>query len=348
MTCTLCPLHENAETVFLTGEGPSPCDVLFVSDHPSAEDDADGTVLSGDEGSLLRAAVRDWTDIAVHYTHVVRCHPGHAKPSVVERKTCTAAHLAPEIERLSPRLVVAMGATAFHTLTGQTGVLKHAGKTFTSEWTTVPVLALAHPSYVIRDDGYMQRWLQHVWSIPAMIRAGNTGDYRLLTDRVDVRRTLAAWALKECAFDYETTGLNPRAGKVISVAVSPEAGQAVAFDPNKCAMEWKSFLRAKGRRIVHNLSFEYGWTLVHFGMHLSDVWDTKLFAMLQDENAASNLKSLALEMTDIGNYAHGIAEEIGGDAWAKKTLEEVWRYNAADADATRRIYGRQIDLLSNA
>lgn len=348
MTCTACPLHEKAGVQFLNGEGPSPCDVLLVSDYPSPTDVREETIMSDEPGSLLRAAIKECGDLSFRITYVVRCPLHGDKPGLKEKQTCVAEHLLPEIEASKPSLIVAMGATALHALTGERGVLSLAGKTLTSPHTTIPVLAIAHPSYVVREDSYMQRWLRHVWAIPAMVRKGNLGNYRLLTERSEVRKALNEWATSDAAFDYETTGLNPRAGKVISVAVTGACHEAVVFDPNKFAFEWKSFLRAKGRRIVHNLSFEFAWTAVHFGIELKDVWDTKIFAMLQDENHPTGLKPLALELTDIGNYAHGVSEEIGNEAWAKKTIEEVWRYNAADADATFRIYRIQRDLLSDA
>lgn len=147
------------------------------------------------------------------------------------------------------------------------------------------------------------------------------------------------------SFDYETRGLSPWRGIPISVALSRNPGEAVCFDPMRVKLHWRKWLTSEAPKIAHNLYFETIWSMVHFGVEPKNAHDTKLFAQLQDENAETHLKTIALHTTDLGNYAHGVG--VGREDWASKTAADVWKYNCADADATLRVYRQQRDLFRN-
>jgi len=345
MTCTACPLHLSARTVCLRDKAPSRADVLVVLDNPSEEEDRLATGLAGAAAEVLRGAMAGLSRTTWTVTHLVKCRtPGGRPPSVGERKTCADTHLAGDIAAVQPQLIIAMGEAAFHTLTGKTGIIKHAGKTFVSERTTLPVMACPSPGYVLRNPGYANTFTAVLWKIPALLAPVAKTTYTVLRgmDMVSrwLRRSSGPWA-----FDYETTDLSPFRGKVLSVAVSDREGEAAIFDPNTCIPVWRSWLRSPVEKVVHNLYFESIWSRVHFGAEPVNVWDTQLFAKLQDENATSHLKDLVLELTDLGNYSHGV--DVAGSGWEGKSLEDLRDYNCGDADGTRRIYGIQRGLLSD-
>jgi len=345
MTCTACPLHLSARTVCLHAKAPSRADVLVVLDNPSEEEDRQATALLGPSADILTTALAGWSKITWAVTHLVKCRtPGGRPASVKERQTCADEHLAKDIETVAPQLIIAMGDAAFHTLAGRTGIIKWAGKTFVSPRTEVPVMACPSPGYVLRNPGYMNAFTGVLWRVPSLLAPRKKTSYTVLRGTAEVQRYLKR-SSGPWAFDYETTDLSPFRGKVISVAVSDREGEAAIFDPNTVAPVWRSWLRSPPRKVVHNLYFESIWSQVHFGVEPLNVWDTQLFAKLQDENATSHLKDLVLELTDLGNYAHGV--DVAGAGWEGKSLEDLRDYNCGDADGTLRIYRTQQGLLAD-
>ena len=345
MTCTACPLHLSARTVCLRDKAPSRADVLIVLDNPSEEDDRLATALQGPAAEILRGVVAGWSRLTWTVTYLVKCRtPGGRPASVKERRTCATEWLTKDIEAVAPQLIIAMGEAAVHTLTGETGIIKRAGKTAVSTLTNVPVMVCPSPAYVLRNPGYTNAFTAVLWRVPSLLRPIGRVDYGILKGTAEVQRYLKS-SSGPWAFDYETTDLSPFRGKVISVAVSGRPGEARCFDPNTVPIVWRTWLRSPVEKIVHNLYFESIWSRRHFGTEPVNTWDTQLFAKLQDENASSHLKDLALELTDLGNYAHGV--DAAGFGEQGKSLEDVWRYNCGDADATRRIHGIQKGLLAD-
>ena len=51
--CTLCSLHEYAETVCMIGNGALPSKIMVVGEGPGATEDNEGTPFVGPSGQLL-------------------------------------------------------------------------------------------------------------------------------------------------------------------------------------------------------------------------------------------------------------------------------------------------------
>lgn len=345
MTCTACPLHLTAKTVCVPAEGPENPDVLIVMDQPGDIEDRTGEAATGPFAAILREGLGAWQGATHRVTYLTRCRPpGNRKASVTERSTCAEAHLWKEIEETRPKMIVAMGDGPAHSLCGVGGTIKHGGKTHTSERCGQPVFVMPSPAYLAHQPGFRQTWTSWLWKIPAMLRPSAHTSYRLLTETRDIAQWLSM-SSAPTAFDYETQCLSPWRGIPVSVALSREPGEAICFDPMRVKIHWRAWLKSKVPKIAHNLYFETIWSMVHFGVEPAEAYDTKLFAQLQDENAETGLKTIALHLTDLGNYSHGV--QTDGPDWKDKTAADVWRYNCADADATLRIYRRQQCLLRN-
>ena len=346
MTCTACPLHLTAKTVCIPSVGDTSPDVLIVLDQPGDIEDRSGEAATGPGNKILHDSLAAWKGTSYRITYLTRCRPpGNRKASVTERTTCTEKHLWKEIEQTKPKMIVAMGDGPALSLCGVKGTIKHGGRTHTSEKCGQPIFVMPPPGYLLHQAGFRQTWTSWLWKIPAMLRPTTPTSYRLLTDA----QMITSWLFAKetpTAFDYETQGLSPWKGRPISVALSREPGEAICFDPMRVKEAWTKWLRSSVPKIVHNLYFETIWSMVHFGVEPMKCWDTQLFARMQDENAETHLKTLALHFTNLGNYSHGLG--VGTEEWHGKTAADVWQYNCADADATLQVYRGQCALLRNA
>ena len=160
--CMRCDLHKCAtRTVF--GEGPLDGRLMFVGEQPGDQEDLAGRAFVGPAGRLFDRALADAgidrsrayvTNAVKHFKFEQRGKRRlHARPNTGEIKACRW-WLDQERALIRPRLTVALGATAAHTLLGKsTSVASVRGvpqKAIDGGelWVTV------HPSFLlrVRDD----------------------------------------------------------------------------------------------------------------------------------------------------------------------------------------------------
>jgi DNA polymerase len=160
-SCRACPLWKDAtQTVF--GEGPPNADVMFVGEQPGDREDREGRPFVGPAGLLLdKALVEAGVDRKrVYVTNAVKhfkFEPRgkrrlHKRPNASEIKICRR-WLFEEIEAISPRLIVALGATAAQGLVGKAiPVQSNRGSVLTAE-NGLRVFMTIHPSALLRLQG---------------------------------------------------------------------------------------------------------------------------------------------------------------------------------------------------
>jgi len=123
-SCQACPLWKDAtQTVF--GEGPPNADVMFVGEQPGGprrprRPTGAGLLLDKALGEAGLDRKRIYVTNAVkHFKFEQRGKRRlHKRPNTSEIKICRR-WLFDEIEAVSPRLIVALGATAAHGLPGE-------------------------------------------------------------------------------------------------------------------------------------------------------------------------------------------------------------------------------------
>ena len=165
--CRGCRLFENAtQTVF--GEGGERADVVLVGEQPGDQEDRAGEPFVGPAGKLLDRALgeagidRDRAYVTNVVKHFKWRPQGkrrlHQKPNAEEIGACRP-WLDAELDRLKPRIVVCLGATAAQALLGRSfRVTRERGRIV--EWDREPLaLATVHPSSILRapDDDARRR-----------------------------------------------------------------------------------------------------------------------------------------------------------------------------------------------
>lgn len=164
--CRACDLYERAtQTVF--GEGETGAWMMLVGEQPGDREDRSGAPFVGPAGELLdRALVDAGIDRkAAYVTNVVKHFKWkprgkrriHDRPNREEIGACRP-WLDAELEKVRPRVVVCLGATAAQALIGRTfRVTQQRGQLFPSDLGP-PIAATVHPSSVLRAaDGTDRR-----------------------------------------------------------------------------------------------------------------------------------------------------------------------------------------------
>ncbi len=158
MACQRCDLHTFAtQTVF--GEGLPTADLVFVGEQPGDKEDLAGRPFVGPAGAMFDRALGEAgidrrrayvTNAVKHFKFEPRGKKRiHKKPGIGEINACRA-WLEKELAILRPKLVIALGASAIRSLTGQSAsVLATRGKILSSP-SAGPVFVTVHPSFLLR------------------------------------------------------------------------------------------------------------------------------------------------------------------------------------------------------
>lgn len=154
--CTRCPLHMNRTNVVF-GEGNPEADVMFVGEGPGAQEDQTGRPFVGMAGKCLDQwiAAVGLQRSDVYIANVVKCRPIDNRDPYPQEKESCAPFLHTQIALIKPKVLVALGRHAANSLTGRNltmGELRDADLVYRNEKTAmeVPVIAVYHPSYVLR------------------------------------------------------------------------------------------------------------------------------------------------------------------------------------------------------
>lgn len=157
--CRACPLwREATQAVF--GEGPRRASIVLVGEQPGDSEDRAGHPFVGPAGGVLdralaaaeiRRAEVYTTNAVKHFKYRRRGKRRiHQRPSAAETTACRP-WLEAELELVSPRVVVALGATATYALFRETRAIgENRGRPLESALFS-PVIVTAHPSSVLRE-----------------------------------------------------------------------------------------------------------------------------------------------------------------------------------------------------
>ena len=167
--CTRCPLYRNATQV-VPGEGPARARIMMVGEQPGDKEDIAGKPFVGPAGRVLNQAIAAAgidrrqvfiTNAVKHFKFTPRGKRRlHKKPNAHEIERC---RWWIDLERalVSPRVVVAIGATAVRSVMGKTMTIgKIRGRVLAAP-DGGKVVATIHPSYILRIDDERDKAAQY-------------------------------------------------------------------------------------------------------------------------------------------------------------------------------------------
>ncbi len=155
--CPECRRHlkPGAQPVF--GVGAPDADIVFVGEAPGEEDERAGQPFVGPTGELLDRALKAMglSRERVYVTHVMKWRPetptgfGSRTPTPREMAFCSP-YLRAQLAVIRPKVVVALGGTVFHALTGDAARITEA-RGHWREVDSLPLLPTFHPSYLLKN-----------------------------------------------------------------------------------------------------------------------------------------------------------------------------------------------------
>lgn len=156
--CTRCPLGQHA-TQAVAAEGPRNAPLMIVGEQPGDREDLTGRPFVGPAGQLFDAVAIEVgldrsaafiTNAVKHFKFTPRGKRRiHTSPGAEEIEACRH-WLAQEIAQVSPAFILAMGATAAHSLTGDGSRLIERRGHLERGRDGIPVLVTLHPSAILR------------------------------------------------------------------------------------------------------------------------------------------------------------------------------------------------------
>lgn len=184
--CQACPLHEKRKQIVF-GYGNVDADIMIIGEAPGANEDEQGVPFVGNAGNLLdmylaQASVNPEAKQMVqaheydfgrlrqifleeyYFTNVVMCRPPENRDPTAKELAACRARLLEQIYTVDPMLVIAtgkipsgalLGVRDFPITTGRGKLIDIdlPGRTVSYK---LPVLAVLHPTYLLRENDFNQ------------------------------------------------------------------------------------------------------------------------------------------------------------------------------------------------
>jgi len=149
--CHKCPIAEERLNVVF-GEGNEKADIVFVGEAPGADEDEQARPFVGRAGQLLTKIIEamGYKRKDVYIANVLKCRPPENRDPLPEEVERCFPFLAMQLQLINPKVIVALGKHAAHTLLGvNTPITKLRGKV--GRYAGIPVMPTFHTSYLLRD-----------------------------------------------------------------------------------------------------------------------------------------------------------------------------------------------------
>jgi len=375
--CTNCELYKDStagscSAVKIDGCGSKNAGIMLVGDFPGIDEVRTKKPFTGQSGQLLRnyASSVGISEDTAFFTNVIRCKPKAGikiKPS--EIKACLP-HLQEEIERISPKVICALGSTACKAL-GLSGKITgtHGAKTWSEEYGCW-ILPLYHPSYVARFTNQAPQRLDFVSELGLAKKLVGQEEsiekvqYKVARSLEDIEKA-ADYLVKQewFSFDIETTNHDFLRSKIPCIQFSAKERTAIIIpwehpeifpeieDQERVKEQIQRIMLSPAKKCA-----QYGkYDLTHLFGHGIEVkgyaFDTMLAHYLLDENGLHNLGLLLRTYTDMKDYKDMMAPyfkktlENGDNAILEADTDLLFEYGGKDADGTFRLIRVFHDLL---
>lgn len=348
--CRNCPLR--GRTVVHGYSPGEEVDLVVVGEAPGSTETAKGYPFVGKAGDLLRHLLSrmDWDIARVHFTNVCLCQPPKNREPTAEEARCCDARLQAELDAVGAKHVLTLGNAAATSFLGTgKGITRRRG--IVHEVDGRIILPTIHPAALLRDPSYwpdvqrdMERMRELIDGAPLSVdppyeNYGKVSPEELLhaLEGVDL-----------VALDVETTGLDPREDRLVTLGASWARGQGVVVEWSEMTPDHVRRLDAllrERRCSFHNAQFDLGFLNAN-GVHPRLWFDTMLAHYCLDERQGTHgLKRLAMDRYNAPDYE---AETLGRsgfedadvgkvEAIASRPREALYRYNCADTDYTFRL-----------
>jgi uracil-DNA glycosylase family 4 len=223
-------------------------------------------------------------------------------------------HLDATIEKVKPRLVFACGNLAMKMLIKKSGITNKRGSSYVFESNSghsCIVVPVYHPYAVLKEPRHRYLFETDIKNAYEKYVLGktNAGNFRFSTETeiegVEAVAEKLSTTTETIAVDIETTGLNFRTDIIQTIAIATEENTYVIPLDHKdspfrsgethALTVWallKNILEnPNNRKVFHNAKFDLKF-LINYGIHVTNVWDTKIMHHFINETAPKSLMDL--------------------------------------------------------
>jgi DNA polymerase len=157
--CPVCCSHVKPQKKVVFGVGNLDSDIFFCGEAPGADEEIQGEPFVGRAGQLLTKIIEAMglSRSDVYIGNIMNWRPemptsvGNRPPTQEEMEFCLP-YLRAQVEIVSPKVIVALGATAVHGLLGYDPTRRICSVRGTwKEFAGIPLLITYHPSYILRN-----------------------------------------------------------------------------------------------------------------------------------------------------------------------------------------------------
>lgn len=351
--------------------------IALVGESLGTEEDISGLYFHGKAGKLLDRllAGAGLLRSILHITNVIKVQPPGNKverlpelgvgpdgflPALTDRSFIP--YLREELTAVKPTFIIAVGALAMETLTGQTQILRRRGSIVTSlpEFGSVPVGITLHPSYLQRGQMHLFPYVRHdlkMFGELAFDARPTMAPYERLidpsmTDIVDFLHNIHQNST-HMAFDIET--VNKKYITCFGLSASPNNAMCIPIRYKGFRNRWSKaelvYILGLVREVYHKpglvkigqtMRYDMHYLLPLLGLPREPWFDTYVAHCLIHPDARHDLGFIMSVYTDMPYHKDDFKD------WAVKEVPHdvtLWQYNVDDCIGTHRsAVGLEHDL----
>lgn len=149
--CVKCALHASRKQAVF-GVGSQNAQWMFIGEAPGVQEDLQGEPFVGRAGLLLNAmlAAIGLKREQVYIANVLKCRPPNNRDPQIDEVDACEPYLVRQIELIAPRIILALGRHAAHSLLKtELPLSKLRGRRLS--YHGIPLVVTYHPAYLLRN-----------------------------------------------------------------------------------------------------------------------------------------------------------------------------------------------------
>ena len=362
---------------FVGTRGNPKASIVFVGESPGSVELLRGVPFVGPPGQVLEGCFPDsLTDQEYYITNAMQCLPRKTKDANVNKARLAGAcrncneRLLNEIKAHPREVIVALGNTAIHALTGNFDlkITRERGKLFKSPLANRGILATVHPAYLLRGGGSYHKFrkdIEYALDLAAGFPKKKPIDpvYCVGETLVDVQDFIDYtfdqaertndWVL---GADIETGGFDFRSDEILELLWCLDPRE-VFIVPDQLLqtniLAYRDFAKSrlnggKFQWLWHNGKFDVKF-LRHYGYaDIAVDHDTLLQSYASEERRGfHDLEQIAQDELGAPSYKHMVDPYTQGKSGSYRNIPNNirWEYGAKDASNTKQIHNKTYPRL---
>lgn len=169
--CHLCALSKSRKNVVF-GAGNLKAAVMFIGDNPGVNEDETGILFAGKSGELLAKMIENVLLIPkeeVYVTTILKCKTPDNRVPTPEEVACCKPYVMQQIQTIKPKLIVALGSTAYHHLTGEYDTPIDQIRGSVLNFGEAKLIPTFHPSFLLRNPSAKKEVFADLLKVRSML-----------------------------------------------------------------------------------------------------------------------------------------------------------------------------------